>query len=155
MNRPEINVTPLIDVLLVLLIIFMIVTPTKPSSLEAKVPREPVNDRAEPPPLALVVTIEKNGELRLNTESLGATVTDPELLVERLQQVFAERETNQAFSQSSDSNGNPKIEKTVYIKAPTTLDYGSVAMVVDTVKLSGASPVGLQLDDLDPETKNF
>jgi biopolymer transport protein ExbD len=148
MNRPEINVTPLIDVLLVLLIIFMIVTPTKPSSLEAKIPQEPVNDGAESPPLALVVTVEKNGELRLNTESLGATVADPEPLTERLRKVFAERETNRAYSQNTDA-GNPKIEKTVFIKAPTALDYGSVAKVVDTVKLSGASPVGLQLDDLD------
>ena len=148
MNRPEINVTPLIDVLLVLLIIFMIVTPTKPNSLDAKVPREPVNDGAESPPLALVVTVEKNGELRLNTESLGATVADPEPLTERLRKVFAEREANRAYSQNSNA-GNPTIEKTVFIKAPTALDYGSVAKVVDTVKLSGASPVGLQLDDLD------
>ncbi len=149
MNRPEINVTPLIDVLLILLIIFMIVTPTKPSSFEAKVPREPVKDGAESPPLALVVTVEKNGELSLNTESLGATVNDSEPLTERLRKVFAEREANRAYSQNSDSHGNPIIEKTVFIKAPTALDYGSVARVVDTVKLSGASPVGLQLDDLD------
>ena len=80
MNRPEINVTPLIDVLLVLLIIFMIVTPTKPSSLEAKVPAERKDDEGPvfPPPLMLVVTVDKSGELRLNTESLGATVDDPE-----------------------------------------------------------------------------
>lgn len=150
MNRPEINVTPLIDVLLVLLIIFMIITPTKPSSLEAKVPAERKDTQpADAPPLALVVTVEQNGELRLNTESLGATVADPEPLTERLRKVFAERETNRAYSQSSDA-GNPTIEKTVFIKAPTDLDYGSVAKVVDTVKLSGASPVGLQLDDLNP-----
>mgnify|MGYP003393404550 CR=1 FL=1 len=148
MSRPEINVTPLIDVLLVLLIIFMIVTPTKPSSLEAKVPAERKENLAiNPPPLALVVTVEQNGELRLNTESLGATIADPEPLTERLRKVFAEREVNQAYSQTNAVN--PTIEKTVFIKAPTALDYGSVARVVDTVKLSGASPVGLQLDDLD------
>jgi biopolymer transport protein ExbD len=148
MNRPEINVTPLIDVLLVLLIIFMIVTPTKPSSLEAKVPAERKNIQpADSPPLALVVTVEKSGELRLNTESLGATVDDSSPLTERLRKVFAEREANRAYAQNSDA-GNPTIEKTVFIKAPTALDYGSVAKVVDTVKLSGASPVGLQLDDL-------
>lgn len=89
MNRPEINVTPLIDVLLVLLIIFMIITPTKPSSLEAKVPAQRRDTQpADAPPLMLVVTVEKNGELRLNTESLGATVADPELLAERLRKFF-------------------------------------------------------------------
>ena len=41
MNRPNINVTPLIDVLLVLLIIFMVVTPFKPSSFKARIPAEP------------------------------------------------------------------------------------------------------------------
>jgi biopolymer transport protein ExbD len=129
----------------------MIVTPTKPSSLEAKVPAERKDDyeRVSPPPLMLVVTVANNGELRLNTESLGATVADPEPLTERLQMVFAEREANRVYSQNSDA-GNPTIEKTVFIKAPTALDYGSVAKVVDTVKLSGANPIGLQLDDLDP-----
>jgi biopolymer transport protein ExbD len=63
--------------------------------------------------------------------------------------VFAEKEANRVYSQNSDA-GNPTIEKTVFIKAPTALDYGSVAKVVDTVKLSGANPIGLQLDDLDP-----
>jgi Biopolymer transport protein len=149
MNRPEINVTPLIDVLLVLLIIFMIVTPTKPSSLDAKVPREPVLDGVEPPPLALVVTIEKNGELRLNAESMGASIADPSTLAKRLKEVFVERKPNRAYSENTTA-ANPTIEKTVFIKAPTSIDYGSVAKVVDTVKLSGASPVGLQLDDLDP-----
>ena len=44
MTKPNINVTPLIDVLLVLLIIFMVVSPLKPSSFKARVPSEPIND---------------------------------------------------------------------------------------------------------------
>lgn len=43
MTRPNINVTPLIDVMLVLLIIFMVVSPLKPSSFKARVPAEPDN----------------------------------------------------------------------------------------------------------------
>ena len=42
-----------------------------------------------------------------------------------------------------------RIERTVFIKAPRSLDYGSVARVVDAVKLAGAYPISLQIDDLD------
>ena len=44
MQQPRINVTPLIDVLLVLLIIFMVVSPMRPNSFKAKIPSEPTND---------------------------------------------------------------------------------------------------------------
>ncbi|MFN0140118.1 MAG: hypothetical protein ACKVQW_08540 [Pyrinomonadaceae bacterium] len=44
---------------------------------------------------------------------------------------------------------NDKIERTVFIKAPKTIDYGSVARVVDAVKLAGAYPISLQIDHLD------
>ena len=60
--RPNINVTPLIDVLLVLLIIFMVITPLKPSRFEAKVPAEPKPEDqtvAKPNPLTLVIGINK------------------------------------------------------------------------------------------------
>ena len=58
--KPNINVTPLIDVLLVLLIIFMVITPLKPSRFEAKVPAEPKDEQTadvKPNPLTLVVAI--------------------------------------------------------------------------------------------------
>jgi biopolymer transport protein ExbD len=41
-----------------------------------------------------------------------------------------------------------EIEKTVFIKAPKNINYGSVAKIVDAVKASGAQPIGLQIDDL-------
>jgi biopolymer transport protein TolR len=145
MNRPEINVTPLIDVLLVLLIIFMIVTPMKPSSLEAKVPAHPRTDAAvDPAPLSLVVTVESDGELRLNTQRMGATVDAPGALTERLREIFSEREQNGVLATLS----TPALGKTVFIKGRSGLDYGSIAMVVDAVKSSGAATVGLQIDGL-------
>lgn len=149
MNRPEINVTPLIDVLLVLLIIFMVITPIKPTKVEAKVPREPVNDNADVAPLALVVTVDHDRRLGLNTGSFAASVDEPEAIVVRLKEIFLQREINRAYASNLDAAGNPQIEKTVFIKAPRGLDYGSVARVVDAVKSSGANPVGLQLDGLD------
>ena len=73
---PFINVTPLIDVLLVVLIIFMVVTPLKPSRFVAKLPAPP-EDRAWPPnPKTLVVTIESDHTLKLNSLGDMGTVDD-------------------------------------------------------------------------------
>ena len=154
MNNPHINVTPLIDVLLVLLIIFMVVAPIKPSSFKARIPRQPdrVTD-APPPPDTLVVVIESDRSLRLNNERGLGTVNDPEKLVDRLDNVFQQRVENGNVSASfADDPERPmadQAERTVFIRAPRTIDYGSVAHVVDAVKLAGAFPISLQLDGLD------
>ena len=148
MTQPQINVTPLIDVLLVLLIIFMVVTPMKPSAFEAKIPQEPADDtRVEPDPLTLVVVINNDSTLQLNKEALTATVEDPTELIDRLRRIFQLRTENLAFAEPDGSP--PHIQKTVFLKAPRKLDYGSVAKVVDALKTAGASPVSLQIDDLD------
>ena len=149
MNKPQINVTPLIDVLLVLLIIFMVVTPMKPSAIDSKIPAEP--DRSndvEAHPETLVVVVNSDTSLRLNKEESKASVDEPGALIERLKEIFRLREQNLAFTESHDGSV-PKIQKTVFITAPKNLDYGSVARVLDAVKMSGASPVSLQIDDLD------
>lgn len=137
MTKPEINVTPLIDVLLVLLIIFMVVTPVKPSKFDARVPSEPTNDNVQVPPEMLIVTVGADTSLGLNTEKLDATVASPVSMIARLKEVFAARERNL------------ENERTVFIKAPKNLDYGTVAKVVDAVKMSGAAPISLQIDRLD------
>ncbi len=150
MTKPQINVTPLIDVLLVLLIIFMVVTPMKPSAFEAKIPKEPDTDRrVESPPLALVVVVSAAGMLRLNNEKLGTTVEDPKALVDRLTSIFEERTRNLVLAENAANDPAGRIEKTVFIKAPRGIGYGSVAKVVDAVKIAGAYPVSLQIDDLE------
>jgi len=72
---PNINVTPLIDVLLVLLIIFMVITPLKPSRFEAKVPAEPKDQpqmNIKPNPLTLVIAINKETKgITLNNDPYG------------------------------------------------------------------------------------
>src|SRR6187402_190876 len=88
---PNINVTPLIDVLLVLLIIFMVITPVKPSKFEAKVPAEPKDQQnldVKPNPLTLVVAINRNTrQLTLNNEPAG-TVDEPDELTNQLTTIF-------------------------------------------------------------------
>lgn len=137
--QPVINVTPLIDVLLVLLIIFMVAAPLKPSRFEAKIPEAPRDEAIPPEPdiLTLVVTIEDDGNLKLNRleEDMG-TVNDTGKLSAKLAKLFQERRANHVEL------------KTVFIKAPRALRYGEVAKVIDGIKGAGANPVGLQIDDL-------
>lgn len=154
MSKPEINVTPLIDVLLVLLIIFMVVAPLKPSSFKARVPDEPIeNPAVGPHPDTLAVIIDRNAALTLNREKDLGTSTDTRPLVARLQSIFAERAANagvsESFAEDPQRPFSDRIERTVFIKAPRDLDYGSVARVVDAVKLAGAYPISLQIDRLD------
>ncbi len=143
---PNINVTPLIDVLLVLLIIFMVITPVKPSRFEAKVPAEPKNQQnldVKPNPLTLVIGINNSTKgVTLNNEAAG-DVSDASALTSKLQEIFKQRENNGVFRENSN-----EIEKTVFIKSPKSMRYGDVVKVIDAAKLAGASPIGLQVDDL-------
>src|SRR5580765_156012 len=118
---PRINVTPLIDVLLVLLIIFMVITPLKPHKFEAKIPAEPKDQPQvdiKPNPLTLVITIDKNTKkVRLNNDDAG-DVSDASALTDRLKAIFTQREQNGVFRE-----GTNEVEKTVFIKSSTSTKY--------------------------------
>lgn len=144
---PQINVTPLIDVLLVLLIIFMVITPMKPSRFEAKVPAEPKPNENEvvprPNPLTLVVAINKaDKKITLNNEVVG-DVTNTADLTSRLTAIFKDRDAAGVFRE-----GTNEVEKTLFIKSPRSVKYGEVVRIIDAVKQAGAQPIGLQIDDL-------
>lgn len=144
MSTPKINVTPLIDVLLVLLIIFMVVAPLKPASFQAKVPSKPdTTGIVHSDPRSLIVTVDTHLGLALNKETGLGTTDDPTALVARLKTTFQQREANGVV----DDNGN--ILKTVFIKAPRNIGYGNVVKVIDAVKVAGAEPMALQLDHLE------
>lgn len=153
--EPYINVTPLIDVLLVLLIIFMVVTPLKPSRFKADIPtqRDPNEDlsKLKPNPLTLVVSIASDLSIKLNQDNMGS-VNDTTPLAQRLAQVFQQRKEQRAYKVGmetrADVSEEERIEKTVFVKAPRALKYGDVVKVIDAIKGAGANPVGLQVDDL-------
>jgi biopolymer transport protein ExbD len=144
---PKINVTPLIDVLLVLLIIFMVITPLKPARFEAKVPAEPKDQPQvdiKPNPLTLVVAIDKNTKkVTLNNADAGDT-SDASALTAKLQEIFKQREQNGVFRE-----GTNEVEKTLFIKSSPVVKYGEVVRVIDAAKTAGASPIGLQVDSLE------
>jgi len=152
-QKPFINVTPLIDVLLVLLIIFMVVSPLKQSRFTAQIP-EPKDKNPQnlpPPPDGLLVIIGSDHSLTLNSLALG-TVEDTTLLSAKLSEVFAQRMQNRAYRWDligrTDLPEAQRIQKTVFIRAPRALQYGDVVKVIDGIKLAGGAPIGLQIDDL-------
>lgn len=130
---PYINVTPFIDVLLVLLIIFMVISPQKPHRFEAKIPEKPPEQMQDTPPdpFSLLVTIPRTGGgYKLNTQEA--------------------RDLNDLLRQlESAITGRPADRKAVFIKGPRTLAYGEVVKVIDIVKQAGAQPIGLQIEDLE------
>lgn len=152
---PYINVTPLIDVLLVMLIIFMVITPLKPSRFQADIPtqRDPNEDLSQlkPNPLTLVVSISNDLQLKLNQDSIGS-VNDTAPLSQKLLQLFQQRKDTRAYKAGMETRTDvpegDRIEKTVFVKAPRSIKYGDVVKVIDALKGAGASPVGLQVDDL-------
>lgn len=150
---PQINVTPLIDVLLVLLIIFMVISPLRPTRFKALIPQPPTRQEdVVPDPLTLVVTIDRESRLSLNQQAGMGSIDDMGKLSAELSLTFQRRKETGAYRRAFAGGANvseaDRIEKTVFIKAPRSIAYGEVAKVIDAIKGTGANPVGLQIDDL-------
>jgi len=151
--KPFINVTPLIDVLLVMLIIFMVVSPLKPSRILTKTASKPDDQPLNANINTLVVTIKPDRTLMLNHESDMGTVYDTSKLATALYDVFQQRFQNHVYRDElrdrADLPDSVRIERTVFIKAPRMIAYADVVRVLDAIKGAGATPVGLQIDYLD------
>ena len=147
LNRtaPHINVTPLIDVLLVLLIIFMVLTPLRPTRFKAQVPQQAPPEqqqKIDPHTWTLVVTLDGQGRLKLNQGETLGTLDDMSRLAAKLADTFRARAGVPLPPGLTSA-------RTVFVKAPRSIRYGEIARVIDGLKGAGADPVGLQLDDLE------
>ena len=142
---PFINMTPLIDVLLVLLIIFMVASPLKLAQFKTRIPEplDPKDLRITPRDLNLRVDLAGDETIKINgTEagSLGDLSRLTGIIVETLK-------LRTELGTVDPSTG--LVAKAVFVKAPRSIRYGSVAKLIDGIKGSGASPIGLQIDELD------
>jgi biopolymer transport protein TolR len=150
--HPHINVTPLIDVLLVLLIIFMVVSPLKPSRFITKTASKPDNVPLTANDNGLVVTIRSDRTLMLNRETDMGSVNDLSKLTTTLFDLFQRRLQNKVYRDElrdrTDLPDSVRVEKTVFIKAPRSIPYIDVMRVLDGIKGAGGNPIGLQIDDL-------
>ena len=131
----EINVTPMVDVMLVLLIIFMVITPmlSKGVSVDLVQTRNPVAMDEADAEDALVVAVTRDGQIFLGREKLDQ--------VSELSQEVSDRVSN-------------RLDKTVYIKCDARSRYERVVEVVNAVRTSGVDQVGL-LTEKEEERGSF
>jgi len=125
----DINVTPLVDVVLVLLIIFMVLTPLLEKDIEVRVPETEVETTPPDTNDQLVVQLTEAGAIKINAETMGGQ----EEYVTRLKRILAAK---------------PREERVVFFMAEDKANYGALIGVMDGAKTAGAVVLGMATEDL-------
>lgn len=132
----EINVTPMVDVMLVLLIIFMIITPLLQDGVQVSIPknmRSPKEDKNVSSDTAIVVSIPRDGQFYMGMNKEPYTL---ELLGEKVK---------------AEMEGKTPEERIVYIKSGIDVNYGTVVEAIDAIRKQEIDKIGLVADKLKGE----
>lgn len=130
----DINVTPLIDIVLVMLIIFMVVTPLLEKNLDVRVPdTEKVETITEVPPDQLVVRLSADNKLRINFDEVSS-----EEYVDKLKSRLEKRKAD---------------DKIVFFISDEAANYGRLVAAFDGAKLAGAKVLGMMTSPPEEEEK--
>jgi len=124
----NINITPYIDILLVLLIIFMVITPVRQMDLDVKVPQTSNNDtnKGAIDPNVIVVSIGEDAKIAINQEE-----TNIAKLGSKLQDIYSKR-----------------ANKNMFVSASAKLPYGDVVKIIDIAKGAGVGDIGLLTEQI-------
>jgi biopolymer transport protein TolR len=119
----EMNIVPLIDILLVLLIIFMVITPLTPKGMDTLVPQPNPNQQQNQDleNKTVVVQIDKNGKVKINNEDSTWDRLGP-----RIEEIFKDR-----------------AEKVAFVKGDNAVLFEEVARAIDIMRGAGIDKVGL------------
>ena len=117
----EINVTPLVDVMLVLLIIFMVTAPMMQQGVQVNLPKADTKAMTPPAEESVIVSVDKNGKIFVDKEEVASGD-----LRSRLSDLFATR-----------------TKKEVFLKADATVPYGDVVRTMADIKGAGIERLGM------------
>jgi biopolymer transport protein ExbD/biopolymer transport protein TolR len=125
--RADINVTPFIDILLVLLVIFMTISPRISRGVDTNIPQPaPPGPAVQKPETAIILSMSRTGVIKINQTEIDAS-----RLMEELQDIFKARQ-----------------DRTIFVQADTDLLFNDVAQLLDAAKAAGVDRIGLMTEQI-------